>query len=150
MPTREKRSSEMMEWLTLPSEPDSLEKFRAFVLPRMQRSPIPAAKLPVLELALEEILINVISYAYDGNPGVIRVGCSADRHRFVVSFRDNGKYFNPLEREEVSVDATIDDRPIGGLGIHLVKNMVDEISYRRVDESNVLEVAFTFIIEKGI
>ncbi len=144
MPTREERSPEIMEWLTLPSDPESLEEFRAFVLPRAQKFLIPVAKLPVLELALEEILLNVISYAYDGNPGLIRVGCGADNTRFVVSFRDDGKYFNPLEREEVSVDAPIDDRPVGGLGIHLVKNMVDEISYRRVDESNVLEVAFTF------
>jgi serine/threonine-protein kinase RsbW len=55
-----------------------------------------------------------------------------------------GKYFNPLDREKADVGAAIEDRPVGGLGIYLVKSMVDDIRYCRVGESNVLERALTF------
>lgn len=144
MPTREDAAGAEMEWLTLPSHAESLEEFRTFVLSRARISRIPPAKVPVLELALEEILVNVISYAHEGNAGIIRVGCGADRSRFVVSIQDDGKYFNPLDMEKPDVDAAIDQRPVGGLGIYLVRSMVDDIRYCRIGESNVLEVAFTF------
>ncbi len=133
-----------MEWLTLPSRSESLEKLQSFVLSRAQSAPIPPAKIPVLELALEEILLNIISYAHDGKAGLIRIGCGADRTRFMISIEDDGKSFNPLEREDPDVNAPIDKRPVGGLGIYLVKRMVDEIRYCRVCESNVLELTLSF------
>lgn len=143
MPTPEGTDRPELEELTLPSRAESLEKFQAFVRSRAQCSQIPPAKLPVLELALEEILVNIISYAHNGKAGLIRVRCGADLTRFIILIEDDGEYFNPLDREEPDTTAAIENRPVGGLGIYLVKSMVDDIRYCRVGESNVLEMALS-------
>jgi len=142
LPAPEKASGAGIEWLTLPAGQESFDTFRSFVLAQADSSSIPQAKMPALELALEEMLVNVISYAYEGGSGLIHVGCGTDQNRFIVLIKDEGKPFNPLEASQPKLDAAMDDRPVGGLGIHLVKTMVDGVSYSREGDSNVLALAF--------
>ena len=93
-----------------------------------------------LELVLEEIFINIVSYAYEGDdrPVVLSVHLEEDPAAIVVTFRDKGAPYNPLERSDPDLSAKLEKREIGGLGIFLVKKNVDEIWYEHINDENVL------------
>lgn len=101
---------------------------------------IPAKTLFQINLALDELLTNTISYGYpEGGEHEILVSILPTGERELrLEIRDDGKAFNPLDTEEPDISQDIDERPIGGLGIHLVRQMMDEIEYIRKDEQNIL------------
>jgi sigma-B regulation protein RsbU (phosphoserine phosphatase) len=89
-------------------------------------------------IVLDDLLNNVVSYAFeDGEEHIIEVVMSTDGHRFIVSVTDEGVEFDPFLRQEPDIEADIDGRMIGGLGIHLIRNLMDDYSYRRVGHKNV-------------
>ena len=92
-----------------------------------------------VNLILEEMVTNVIKYARPaGAEQHILVTLDLTIGELTVTLVDNGPEFNPLDRPEVDTTVPIEERSIGGLGIHLVKKMVDHISYRRLDGKNQL------------
>lgn len=101
---------------------------------------IPAKALFQINLALDELLTNTISYGYpEGGEHEILVSLVLKGERELrLEIRDDGKAFNPLEMGEPDTSQDIDERPIGGLGIHLVRQMMDEIEYRREAKQNIL------------
>jgi serine/threonine-protein kinase RsbW len=103
------------------------------------RRALPAPVTFAGKLAVDEILTNVISYGYD----------DADEHQIVVRLdvtggmltvvvEDDGRPFNPLEAAPADVEAPLEDRRLGGLGIHLVRKVMDELAYRREPGKNVV------------
>ena len=98
-------------------------------------------KIYQINLALEEILVNISKYAYPGNEGIIDISfeISDNPKQLKVVIKDKGKDFNPLEKEDPNLDASVEKRKIGGLGIYIVKNMVDDIKYQRLNNENILE-----------
>jgi sigma-B regulation protein RsbU (phosphoserine phosphatase) len=89
-------------------------------------------------VVLDDLLNNVISYAYDDDDEhIIDVVLSTDGQRFVVSVTDGGVEFDPFVRKEPDVHSGLEEREIGGLGIHLIRNLMDDYSYRRVGGKNV-------------
>ena len=127
-----------METVTLISEQDRArlnETFQSFA--RVHQ--LPAAAVQAIDLALEEHLTNIFTHGID--PGcrpevVVRMQQSPDD--FIVEISDNGKPFNPLDFPESDVKAPLKDRPVGGLGIHLIRQFVDELAYRRELDRNIL------------
>ena len=92
-----------------------------------------------LNLSLEEVLTNIIKYAYnDNDEHTILVRLYLNRGRAYIEVEDDGKPFNPLAVEPPDIHKPIDERPIGGLGIHLVKNHMDSLDYRRNGNRNLL------------
>ena len=92
-----------------------------------------------LNLAVEEAATNVILYAYpEGTGGTLDIDAQVDGKRLTFILSDSGKEFDPTAREEVNISAGIDDRPVGGLGIHLVKTLMDSVRYERKDGRNIL------------
>lgn len=92
-----------------------------------------------LNLALDEIVTNVICYGYgDGGVHPIRVQLSRERDAVVAVIEDDARRFNPLEKATPALDQPIEDRPIGGLGMHLVRSCVDEVAYSRNNGKNRL------------
>ncbi|MBO7547115.1 MAG: ATP-binding protein [Bacteroidales bacterium] len=92
-----------------------------------------------LNLALEEAVTNVIMYAYPaGSDGLVSIEAVIrdDALDFILS--DSGVPFDPTEAREADVTLPAEDRPIGGLGIFLVRNIMDEVTYRREDGKNIL------------
>ena len=92
-----------------------------------------------LNLALEEAVTNVIMYAYpEGTDGLVDIEATLRKEslRFVIS--DSGRPFDPTAKPKVDTSLNVDERPIGGLGIHLVRNIMDAVSYERVDGKNLL------------
>ena len=97
-----------------------------------------------INLALEEIVTNVMLYAYPGKSGQVLVECNkavSDQPsaiRLIFTITDSGIPFDPTKKEEVDTTLSAEERPIGGLGIHLVRQIMDEVSYERVEDKNVL------------
>ena len=98
-----------------------------------------------LNLALEEAIVNVMNYAYPtGTTGDIMLETFANDARIKFVITDSGAPFDPTAAEEVDPTASLDDRPIGGLGIFLVRNIMDSVNYERVDGKNVLTLRKNF------
>ena len=92
-----------------------------------------------VNLCLDELLTNTISYGFpQGGEHEITVEIVLQGGALVITTHDGGLAFNPLERAEADTSQSIEERPIGGLGIHLVRKMMDEIEYRRESGQNVL------------
>ena len=92
-----------------------------------------------LNLALEEAVTNVILYAYpEGTSGDVLVDAAAGEKALYFTITDTGKAFDPTTKEDVDINAGIEDRPVGGLGIHLVRKIMDDVRYERIGGKNVL------------
>ena len=92
-----------------------------------------------MKLALDEILTNIISYAYDdAKEHIIVIRLSLDQEKWTVEVEDDGRPFNPLNAPEPDTKQLLGERPIGGLGIHLVRKLIDELEYRRQNDRNIL------------
>ena len=92
-----------------------------------------------ITLALEEVLVNIQSYAYtDKEAHEITVTLSAGTTEFVAKIIDDGRPFNPLESKKPDVTESLDARKVGGLGIFLVRNVMDGVEYKRENGKNIL------------
>jgi anti-sigma regulatory factor (Ser/Thr protein kinase) len=92
-----------------------------------------------INVALEEILTNVISYGYDDSGEheiMMRLSCKGDE--MTAEVEDDGRPFNPLEAAEPDTSKPLEERPVGGLGIHLVRKFMDRVEYRRRQGKNLL------------
>jgi serine/threonine-protein kinase RsbW len=89
-----------------------------------------------VNLVLDEIVANVIRYAHLGGEDRIDVRLALDRGAVAIDVDDPGVAFNPLDAPPPNLDAPIDERRPGGLGIHIVKSLAETVSYRRADGRN--------------
>jgi anti-sigma regulatory factor (Ser/Thr protein kinase) len=104
---------------------------------------MPSATLYALELTLEEILVNIVSYAYEDDAlhdVEFRVEVEADM--IAMKFTDDGKPFNPLTVGKADTAQPLMERGVGGLGINVVRKMRDMMEYQRKDEKNILRIWF--------
>lgn len=96
-----------------------------------------------MELACEEAIVNIISYAYPQKKGKLSIDCVKKKQRFEITLQDEGTPFNPIDAEvNPQINSPLQDRRIGGLGIYLIRKAIDEASYQRVLGFNILRLAF--------
>ena len=95
-----------------------------------------------IDIALDEILANICHYAYAPGTGTVEVCVDhdAENRMAVVTFRDRGVPFDPLQKEDPDTTLTAEEREIGGLGIFLVRKTMDAVEYRHEDGFNVLTI----------
>lgn len=92
-----------------------------------------------VKLALEEVAVNVINHGYGQAGSAFEVDITSEPAALTIRVTDEAKEFNPLTSSPAAdVDASVDDRRVGGLGIHLVRTMMDEMHYERADGQNRL------------
>ena len=92
-----------------------------------------------LNLAIEEAVVNVMNYAYpQGTVGDINIEAKGDDNLLEFIISDTGTPFDPTAKAEVDTTLSAEERTIGGLGIHLVRNIMDSINYERVNGKNIL------------
>jgi len=110
-------------------------KFNAFA----EAHSIPTRAARSINLVFDELLNNIVSYAFeDEESHVIRIRIELAGHRLAVTIRDDGIPFNPFARDRPDTSLSIEEREIGGLGVHLVSNVMDEVSYSRPASDNVV------------
>jgi len=125
-----------LTWLRLPAAMPSLARFTAFARQGADAAGVAESSLPKVDLILEEVLVNVFRYAGSSE---VRVGYATVAPGCLrLDVRDAGPEFNPLEHPAPNLDAPLDGRPIGGLGIFLVQSMVQGVRYCRCDGQNLL------------
>ena len=119
---------------------DQLELIPAAVEEFAERDNWPPDLVFKLNLVLEELGVNIVNYS--GATGDIEISLASDSESVTVEITDDGRPFNPLiDQESPDVSAPLGDRPIGGLGIHLVRSMMDEMRYSREDGRNKLAIS---------
>lgn len=113
-----------------------------FVNEQLQASACPERARVQIDIAVDELLSNIAHYAYYPEAGlaVIRVEVLKEPLSVVISFIDNGKPYDPLEKEDPDITLSMEEREIGGLGIYMVKKSMDEISYEYKDGQNILRI----------
>ena len=129
--------------LTLEARIDNNERFTDFVNGELDAMGCPVKTRMQIDTAVDEVLANVAAYAYgDGTgPVSLRVTGEDDPRAVVIRFTDRGVPFNPLDRQEPDTTSlSAEDRPIGGLGIFLVRKLMDDVTYEHRDGQNILEI----------
>lgn len=104
-----------------------------------------------LNLVLDELITNIVSYGYDDDrPHEIQLQLRAEPGLLIAVLSDDGKPFNPLEEAPAAVlEGSIEDRPIGGLGIHFMRTLMDEVAYQREADHNRLTLIKHLPMEEG-
>ena len=92
-----------------------------------------------INVALDELLANELSYGMTGREaGVLKVEAELDQERLTLTLTDDGPPFDPFSQADPDTSLSVEDRPIGGLGLHLVRKLMDQVSYERRDGHNVV------------
>ena len=131
----------MDEFLTAANE-DNLDAVYEFINTKLDVVEcLPQTRMQI-DLAVEEIFINIASYAYSPGEGpvTVRVTVEDDPIRVILTFVDKGKPFDPFAKEDADVTLPPEERKIGGLGIFLVKKTMDSVKYEYKDGQNILTV----------
>ena len=133
--------------LTIEANTDNLDKVLSFVDQRLEELDCSMKVQMQIDLAIEEVYVNVAQYAYQHLPpeerrkGMVSICVEDldDPKRVEVTFSDEGIPFDPLAKEDPDVTLNADSRPIGGLGIFMVKKSMDSVEYEYKDGKNILK-----------
>ncbi|MCI5052476.1 MAG: ATP-binding protein [Simkaniaceae bacterium] len=116
-----------------------LPKMMKWIQTRLARCGFESAETKKIELAVEEALVNIVHYAYGDARGEIEIDFEGDQGNLTLVIRDWGIPFNPLEhKSEIHSSASLEERKIGGLGIGLIFNLMDDVHYQRKGSCNYL------------
>jgi anti-sigma regulatory factor (Ser/Thr protein kinase) len=124
--------------LTIRSIPEELEKVTGFIGTCGARVGLRNREILDSQISADEACSNAIAYAYPGTTGQIRVVCETTAGWFSITVTDDGVPFDPLAAPEPDLDASLDSTSLGGLGIHLIRTLMDEVTYERRGTQNVL------------
>ncbi len=125
--------------LKIEASPDALDRINDEIESLSRQEEWPSDLFFTTNLVVEELGLNVINHAYRGQSGEFEIIITSEEQAITVEIIDNGPPFNMLQDAPLpDVEAEIEERPVGGLGIHLVKTMMDELHYKRDQEKNHL------------
>ena len=129
----------MKKVLVIKNEVAELERLAIFIEQVAEESNLDPETTMNLTLALEEVVSNVILYAYPQKMGEdITITAQLDGGTLVFTITDKGEEFDPTKVEEADVTLDAEDRQIGGLGIFIVRNIMNEVTYQRLEGKNIL------------
>lgn len=115
---------------------ENLEEVQDFILRSIKTVLSPKDKNQLL-ICIEEIFINIASYSYEDS-GFVEIEVNLENNELTLVFKDNGVKFDPLAKEDPDTKASAEDRGVGGLGIFMVKNLMDKCYYEYKDNKNIL------------
>lgn len=131
-----------MSKLVLPAKMQNFESMMQFIEDVAKSQGFDVKKVNQVKIAAEEALVNVISYAYHDGNGSVEINCDAKEGRgLVIEIIDSGAPFDPTSMPEPDINAPIEDRRIGGLGVYMMHQLMDEVNYRRDGDRNILTLA---------
>lgn len=118
---------------------DNLEEMIQFILLE-SKAIVDSGKIDYqLRLVSEEALINIINYAYDKEVGELKISCETiNDDTIFIEISDTGVAFDPLQKEDPDITLPIEEREVGGLGIFIIKTIMDTVDYKREDGKNIL------------
>lgn len=126
------------------ADTDKLHEVLGFVEEELEKHGCSMKTQMLISVMVEEIFVNIALYAYPETKGKATIGMQFKDDNVTIFFKDNGIEFNPLAKEDPDVTLSAEDRDIGGLGIYMVKKSMDDVTYIRNGDENILS------IKKGI
>jgi len=123
----------------IPAKLENLESMLQFIRNGAEQQEFSGKEINKIQVAAEEALVNVISYAYPDDGGNVEIRCDAKgAEGLVIEIIDWGIPFDPLSLPEPDIEAPPEEREVGGLGIYIMRNIMDEVSYKRDGDLNIL------------
>lgn len=131
-----------MERLEVQATKENLLEVAAFVEGYLEQLDCSMKSMMQISVAVEEIYINIASYAYEDGLGMAEIELEHNDAEGAVdiTFKDSGIPYNPLEKEDPDVTLSAEERAIGGLGIYMVKKSMDDMKYKYEDGKNILTI----------
>ena len=118
---------------------ESLPEAMAFLEEQLEKLNVDAKKQMQVSIAVEELFVNIANYSYAAEDGEVEIQIDKDAV-LIISLIDSGQPFNPLERKDPDINAPLEEREIGGLGIFMAKQNADKIEYEYKDGKNIVKI----------
>ena len=131
-----------MKDITVDATLDNLEVVQNFVSEELEMQGCSMKVMMQIEIAVEEIYVNIVHYAYNPEIGKATIRCEVTDNpmQVIIQFLDSGVPFDPLAKKDADITLSAEEREIGGLGIFMVKQSMDEVSYEYKEGKNVLTI----------
>ena len=131
-----------MKELTLAATVENIETVTEFVNAQLELIDCPIKVQMQIDIAIDELFGNIAHYAYNTEVGsaTVRVEVSEAPLAVIITFIDNGVPYDPLGKDDPDITLSAEEREIGGLGIYMVKQSMDEITYEYKDGQNILKI----------
>lgn len=131
-----------MKELTVAATVENIEKVTDFVNEQLESIDCPLKVQTQIDIAIDELFGNIAKYAYAEKTGTATVVFQylQDKKAVRIVFSDSGKPYDPLSGADPDTTLPAEDRPIGGLGIYMVKKSMDDLSYQYKDGQNILTI----------
>ena len=135
-----------MKEMILNAEIARMDDVVDFINAELEAHDVPMKAIMQLDIAIEEIFVNIAHYAYNPEIGQAAITVDVDdaARSIAIRFMDRGKPYDPLSREDPDVTLGVEERQIGGLGIYMVKKSMDEVSYAYEGGQNILTIRKRF------
>jgi len=132
--------------ITITNKIEEIEKIVSLLDEIAKEENIPLENKFNVDMVMDEIITNIISYGYkDTEEHFINIYMNMENRELTIIVEDDGIAFNPLDMPTPDVNIPLEERPIGGLGIYLIKNTVNTIEYSRQNEKNILTMQMTVL-----
>ena len=129
-----------MKELVIEADIEKLDQVLAFVDAELEAFECSMKAQMQLDIAVEEIYVNIAHYAYGEGQGMATIQMETEPGQTTITFIDSGTPYNPLEKEDPDISLPAEERPIGGLGIFMVKKSMDYVTYENRDGQNVFAI----------
>ena len=135
-----------LEVIELEAAVANLPKVLGFIDSHLEAAGCPLKVMMQIDMAAEEIFVNIANYAYAPGKGMAKVGVEMEEDPLsvTITFIDRGIPYDPLAKDDPDVTLSAEERKIGGLGIFLVKNTMDDMTYVYEDGQNILRIKKIF------
>ena len=131
-----------MRELIIEADRMNLPEVQTFIDEQLEEAGCPMLTQTTIDIAVEELFVNIASYAYGEENGnaVVQVTVHQEPLAVEITFIDNGKQYDPLAKADPDITLSAKERKKGGLGIFMVKNTMDNVSYEYKDGKNILTI----------
>lgn len=131
-----------MKELTVEASVENIGEVTEFIDRQLEESGCPVKEQIQIDIAIDELFGNIAHYAYnpDTGPATVQMEVRQEPSEVIITFIDNGIPYNPLAKADPDVTLSAEKREIGGLGIYMVKQSMDEISYEYKNGQNILRI----------
>ncbi len=138
-----------MKEICVKADTENIDEVYEFIEGELEAEGVSRKDVLMLHMIVDEIFSNISNYAYEGSEGKVWISYrKSDDTAAVITFKDEGRPFNPLQEEDPDVNLPVGQRKVGGLGIFMVRNTVDDIRYENIDGRN--ELTITYLLKNEV
>ena len=140
------KNEDSFKEFSIEAKEENLDELLDFIDGNLEEMDCPMKIQTLINVCVEELFVNISKYAYAPNIGTatVRIENLKDPNRVSITFIDSGVPYNPLEKLDPDVTLTLEERPVGGLGIFMVKKRMDDVRYEYKDNHNILTITKIF------